>query len=101
MSRYRHAVALFDKTQLYVHGGFEPTMAAQPLDSLLSINLASILAPNAITNNWSEPPPQENREVLAPQNTNITNVSPLTALNTLKQPPLNKNMMKMRRELGS
>lgn len=60
MSRYRHAIALVDKTKLYVHGGFEPTMAAQPLDSLVSINLTSILSPNSpITNNWTDPLPQK------------------------------------------
>ena len=30
-SRYRHAIALYNKTQLFVHGGFEPELASQPL----------------------------------------------------------------------
>jgi hypothetical protein len=34
VSRYRHAIALYNKTQLFIHGGFEPEQASQPLDSM-------------------------------------------------------------------
>lgn len=31
VSRYRHAIALYNKTQLFVHGGFGSELGAQPL----------------------------------------------------------------------
>lgn len=39
ISRYRHAIAIYND-KLYIHGGFEPEYAAQPLDSLINIDLS-------------------------------------------------------------
>ena len=52
--RYRHAIALYNKTQLFVHGGFEPELASQPLDSMISINLSPFYAQTTLSNNWVE-----------------------------------------------
>ena len=44
ISRYRHAIALYKSSKIYLHGGFEPEYASQPLDSLVSIDLSSLLS---------------------------------------------------------
>jgi len=33
---------LYNKTQLFVHGGFEPELASQPLDSMSVIDLMQL-----------------------------------------------------------
>lgn len=42
ISRYRHAIALYNKSQLFVHGGFEPELASQPLESMFIIDLLQL-----------------------------------------------------------
>jgi hypothetical protein len=82
ISRYRHAIALYNKTTLFVHGGFEPALASQPLDTMVAINLAGIGEYKPITNNWTEEEKKEERreerkderKILAPNN-NIHNIA--------------------------
>lgn len=44
ISRYRHAIAIQNNSKLFVHGGFEPEYASQPLDTLVSIDLSILLS---------------------------------------------------------
>ena len=81
ISRYRHALALYNKTKLFVHGGFQPELASQPLDSLVSIDLSPFMNPKATMNNWVQNNQQglsstlkEEKNVLT-QNDNITNMA--------------------------
>jgi len=77
VSRYRHAIALYNKTQLFIHGGFEPELASQPLESMISINLSPFYGQKALSNNWveskAEMPEKEGRKALG-QNDNFNNL---------------------------
>jgi protein phosphatase len=81
VSRYRHATALYNRSRLFIHGGFEPELASQPLESMISIDLSPLNAIKPALNNWMQSNPHNmtgtlkdaERNVLA-QNDNITNL---------------------------
>lgn len=82
LSRYRHATALYNKNRLFVHGGFEPELASQPLETMISIDLSPLNSSSKPSiNNWTQSNPhnmtgtlkEAEKNVLA-QKDNISNI---------------------------
>ena len=100
LSRYRHATALYNKNRLFVHGGFEPELASQPLETMISIDLSPLTSSSKpALNNWTQGGPhnmtgtlkEAEKHVLA-QNDNIGNV--MSKENTKNAPPQPRRELK-------